>query len=162
VSSHGVRPLSEDFTPRTLPMGIRKLTCANVRIVCPDIAHDSYRVTRSTSPIERFWPHGGGCRFWPRCCRSGVTAFRRCDMRARHWSTIGSRRYPKGGIQGIHVSRKGRTRWHSGHLWRVCGLNAVQAAACKSAVSSSGMSICTKCVQGSVRTVQPDRDFSFS
>jgi hypothetical protein len=41
-------------------------------------------------------------------------------------------------------------------------MNAVQAAAFKSAVSSSGMCICTKCVQGSLPTVQPDRDFSFS
>ncbi len=49
-----------------------------------------------------------------------------------------------------------------GHRWGVRGLNAVQAAASKSAVSSSGMSICTKCVQGSVRTVQPERGFSFS
>lgn len=40
--------------------------------------------------------------------------------------------------------------------------SSIQAAACKSAVSSSGMSICTKCVQGSVRMVQSDRDLSLS
>lgn len=54
ASSHGVRPLSENFTPSTLPVRVHKSTCANFLIPCPDIAHDSYRVSRSTGAIDRF------------------------------------------------------------------------------------------------------------
>src|SRR5258706_14539531 len=54
--SHGVRPVSENSTPSTLPVGVRKFTCAKVLILCPDITHDSHRVSRSTGAIDRFWP----------------------------------------------------------------------------------------------------------
>ena len=66
------------------------------------------------------------------------------------------------GQEGNQRRQPRRTRWHYGAYLARLRTDVAQAAACKSAVSSSGMSICAKCVQGSVRTVQPDRDFSFS
>ena len=49
ASPHGVGPLSEDITPSTQPVRVRKFACANVLILMsPEIAHDSYRVVRGT------------------------------------------------------------------------------------------------------------------
>jgi len=42
-------------------VGVRQFTRANVLILCPDITHDSNRVSRSTGAIDRFWPGGDRC-----------------------------------------------------------------------------------------------------
>src|SRR5580693_6919574 len=43
--SHGVRPLSEDFTRSALPLRVHKFMCTSFVLLCSDIAHDSYRVS---------------------------------------------------------------------------------------------------------------------
>jgi hypothetical protein len=74
ASSHGVRPLSENCTPSTLLVRVRKFTCANVLILCPDIAHESYRVGRSIGAVERFWPAAARCPVSTRCRRTPLSA----------------------------------------------------------------------------------------
>jgi len=57
ASPHGVGPLSEDITPSTQPVRVRKFACANVLfLMSPEIVHGSYRVIRSAGAIDRFWP----------------------------------------------------------------------------------------------------------
>jgi hypothetical protein len=43
ASPHGVEPLSENITPSTQALRVRKFACANVLILMsPEIAHDHY------------------------------------------------------------------------------------------------------------------------
>src|SRR5216684_1460155 len=88
--SHGVRPVSENFTPSTLPVGVRKFTCANVLILCPVITHDSHRVSRSTGAIDRFWPGGDRCAVESHRVNafdSGSAAVGRFATRSDPWRT---------------------------------------------------------------------------
>ena len=52
MSSQEVRPLSDDLTPSTVPLPVRKFTCATHAIWHPDIAHDRYRMSRSAGAID--------------------------------------------------------------------------------------------------------------
>jgi hypothetical protein len=52
MSSQEVQPLSDKLTPPTVPLPVRKFTCAMYAIWHPDIANDRYRVSRSAGAIR--------------------------------------------------------------------------------------------------------------
>jgi hypothetical protein len=52
MSSQEVRPLSDNLTPSTVPLPVRKFTCATCAIWHPDIANDRDRVSRSAGAID--------------------------------------------------------------------------------------------------------------
>ena len=52
MSSQEVRPLSDNLTPSTVPLPVRKFTCATYAIWHPDIANGRYRVGRSDGAID--------------------------------------------------------------------------------------------------------------